>query len=58
VANFLDFAPILELAESEGASSDPEYGEAKPYLEPFARLVAGTRKDGDVVLSRTRVELR
>jgi len=58
VANFLDVAPILELAESEGASADADYGEAKPYLEPFARLVAGTRKDGDVVLSRTRIEFR
>lgn len=58
VANYLDVAPILELADSEGASDDPGYREAKPYLEPFARLVAGTRKDGDVVLTRTRVELR
>ncbi len=58
VANFLDVAPILELVDSEGESSDPGYQEAKPYLEPFARLVAGTRKDGDVVLSRTRIEFR
>ena len=57
-SNYLVFAPILELAENEGAAQDEEYQKAKPYLEPFARLVAGTRKDGDVVLSRTRVEFR
>ncbi|CAN5548638.1 hypothetical protein BH20ACT19_BH20ACT19_12480 [soil metagenome] len=49
---------MLELAESAGAASDPEYEQAKPYLEPFARLVAGTKEDGDAVLSRTRIELR
>ncbi len=58
VANFLDVAPVIELAEAEGASSNPDYLKAKPYLEPFVRVVAGTKKDGDVVLSRTRVELR
>jgi len=57
-ANYLDVAPILQLAESEGASDDEGYVEAKPYLEVFARLIAGTKKDGDTVISRTRVELR
>jgi hypothetical protein len=57
-SNYLVFVPILELAENEGAAQDEGYQEAKPYLEPLARLVAGTRKDGDVALSRTRVEFR
>lgn len=57
-SNYLDFAPILELAESVGAAEDEGYLEAKPYLEPFARMVAGTKKDGDIVFSRTRVEFR
>jgi hypothetical protein len=57
-SNYLDFAPILELAENEGAASDADYQKAKPYLEPCARLVAGTKKDGDVVLSRSRIEFR
>ncbi len=58
VGNYFDIAPILELADNEGAAEDPEYQEVKPYLEPFARVVAGTKKDGDVVLSRSRVEFR
>lgn len=58
VANYLEVAPVMELAESQGVSSDPDYLKAKPYLEPFVRVVAGTKKDDDVVLSRTRVELR
>lgn len=58
VGNYLDFGPVLELAESEGASEDPDYEEAKPYLVPLARLIAGTKEDGDVVVSRTRIEVR
>jgi len=57
-ANYLELAPILRLAESEGAGSDEEYLKAKPYLEVFSRLIAGTSRDGDAVISRTRVELR
>ena len=58
VANYFEVAPVIELAESEGASSNPDYLKAKPYLEPFLRVVSGSRKDDDVVLSRTRIELR
>ena len=58
VGNYLELAPILELVENEGEGTDPDYQEAKPYIEPFSGLVAGTKKEGDVVLSRTRVELR
>ena len=57
-ATYLEFAPILELAENEGATSDPEFLKALPYLEPLVRVVAGTKEDGDVVVSRTRVEVR
>lgn len=55
---YLDVAPVLELAENEGAASDPDYEKAKPYLEPLARVVAGTKEEGDVVVSRTRIEVR
>lgn len=59
VSNYVDLAPIFELAESEGADSDAGYREAKAYLKPFARVVAGTKEeDDDVLLSRTRVEFR
>jgi hypothetical protein len=47
VSFFLAFEPILELAESEGASADPDYQEAKPYLEPLGALVGGATEDGD-----------
>jgi hypothetical protein len=47
VSFFLAFQPILELAESEGASADPDYQEAKPYLEPLGALVGGATEDGD-----------
>ena len=45
---FLDFAPILSLAESTGqASSDPDYQMAKPYLDALDYFVAGSKVDGD-----------
>ncbi len=45
---FLDFAPILALAESTGqASSDPDYQMAKPYLDALDYFVAGSKVDGD-----------
>ena len=58
VANYLDVGPVLRLAESQGASSDPDYRRAKPYLEAFSRVIAGTRKDDELVVTRGRVELR
>jgi hypothetical protein len=47
VSFYLAIEPILELAESEGAGSDPDFQEALPYLEPLGALVGGARKDGD-----------
>jgi hypothetical protein len=47
VSFFLAFGPILELAESEGASESPDYQEAKPYLEPLGALVGGATEEGD-----------
>ncbi len=43
--------PILALAESEGAGSDEDWQELKPYLEPLGALVSGARKDGDKLRS-------
>lgn len=57
-ANYIDIVPILRLAENEGAAEHPDYEKARPYLEPFTRAVAGTKEDGDVVISRTRIEVR
>jgi len=44
---FVSIAPILELAESEGAGSDPGYQTAKPYLHGLNFLVLGTGTQED-----------
>ena len=47
-ALYLELQPILRLAESTGATDDPDYQKAKPYLEAFTWLIAGSKRDGDV----------
>jgi hypothetical protein len=47
ISFFLAIEPILALADSEGASSDEDWQEVKPYLEPLGALASGARKDGD-----------
>ncbi len=42
---------VLALAEGAGATDDPDYAEAKPYLEKLDLLVAGTETDGDELRS-------
>jgi hypothetical protein len=56
-AGFVDFEPILALAESLGASSDPDYAIARPYLEKLDYLVFGSGKDGDFVTSKVVLAL-
>jgi uncharacterized protein DUF3352 len=51
-------APVLALAESSGSASDPDYQKAKPYLQAFDVIAAGSRKDGDTVRSRIAAGLR
>ena len=51
VSFYVAIPPILELAESEGAASDEDWQEAKPYLEPLDAVVGGARKEGDTVHS-------
>jgi hypothetical protein len=51
-------APVLALAESGGASSDADYQKAKPYLQAFDVLAAGSKREGDTVHSRLAVGLR
>ena len=52
LAGFVDFAPILKLAENLGAASDPDYALARPYLEKLGFLVLGSGKEGDFVTSK------
>jgi Protein of unknown function (DUF3352) len=51
LAFYLAIEPILELVDSTEAASDPDWQEAKPYLEPLEAIVAGARKDGDKLRS-------
>ena len=44
---FLDLPKVFRLAESEGAKSDPDYVQAKPYLDALTYLVTGSGSKGD-----------
>jgi hypothetical protein len=44
---FLDLPKVFKLAESEGAKSDPDYLQAKPYLDALTYLVTGSGTKGD-----------
>jgi hypothetical protein len=60
-----DFSPLLYtylpslfiVAELGGAGEDPDYRAAKPYLDAFSYLIAGTRIDDGVAVSRLVVGL-
>jgi hypothetical protein len=47
VSLFLDTGPALDLAESSGAATDPEYAQAQPYLEHLDYLITGASVDED-----------
>ncbi len=44
---FLDFPSVFSLAESSGAKSDPQYLQAKPYLDSLTYLVTGSGSKND-----------
>jgi hypothetical protein len=44
---FLDLPKVFQLAESEGAKSDPDYVRAKPYIDALSYLVTGSGSKGD-----------
>jgi hypothetical protein len=51
-AGFVDFGPIVTLAESLGATSDPDFAVARPYLDKLDFVAFGSGKDGDFVTSK------
>ena len=55
---FLSFAPVFALAEAEGAKADPEYQQAKPYLDAFDFLAAGSGSEDDRAIARFIVGLK
>jgi hypothetical protein len=44
---FVNLQPIFALAESSGAKSDPQYVQAKPYLDALNYVVTGSGSSGD-----------
>jgi hypothetical protein len=44
---FLDLPSVFAVAESSGAKSDPNYVQAKPYLDALSYLVTGSGSEGD-----------
>jgi Protein of unknown function (DUF3352) len=44
---FLDFPSVFALAKSSGAKSDPQYRQAKPYLDSLGYLVTGSGSSND-----------
>ncbi|MGH2957050.1 MAG: DUF3352 domain-containing protein [Solirubrobacterales bacterium] len=55
---FLDFAPVFELAENEGARGDPEFREAKPYIDGLDYLAVGSGDEDDRAQIRLLVGLK
>lgn len=55
----LSIAPVLELADRLGADRDPTYQrEVKPFLEPLAFVVFGSKLDGDTFVQRVVIGVR
>ena len=44
---FVSLQPIFQLAESQGAKSDPSFQQAKPYLDALDYVVTGSGSSGD-----------
>jgi uncharacterized protein DUF3352 len=44
---FLDFPKVFKLAEAGGAKSDPDYRQAKPYIDALSYLVSGSGTKDD-----------
>jgi hypothetical protein len=56
---FIDFVPLFELVDSfQQASEDPDYQQAKPYLDHLASLAVGGRSQGDRASVRIVLGLR
>ena len=57
VAFALQMDPVLDLVENSGGEDDPEYVEARKYLEQISTIAAGTETQGDQTLFRIVAEL-
>jgi hypothetical protein len=55
---FLDLPSVFRLAESTGSKSDPDYVQAKPYLDALSYVVTGSGTKGDQAEFKAVVGLR
>jgi hypothetical protein len=55
---FLSFAPVFQIAESQGAAKDPDYRQAKPYIDALDYLAIGSGSDDGRALVRFIVGLK
>ena len=53
----VDAAGLLKLIEGP-ASGDPDFAKAKPYLDMFELIAAGSKTEGDQLRTRVAVKLR
>ncbi len=58
IDGFLSFAPIFQLAESSGATADPDYQLAKPYLDSLDFLALGSGSEDDRAIARFVIGLK
>lgn len=55
---FLSLAPVFRLAEAAGAAQDPDYRQAKPYLDSLSFLASGSGTEDDRATLRMIVGLQ
>jgi Protein of unknown function (DUF3352) len=54
---YVHLPSFFEVAEQGGSAADPDYRAAKPYLDAFESLAAGTTIDDELALTRVTVSL-
>mgnify|MGYP001176705899 CR=1 FL=1 len=52
IDSFLSLAPVFQLAEGAGAGDDPDFRQAKPYLDSLAFLATGSGSEDDRAVLR------
>jgi len=58
VSGYLALPAVFQLADSLGAITDPEYQQARPYLERLNYLIFGSGEQGDFSTSKVIVGVR
>ncbi len=58
VSFYLAVDQVLQLVEDAGARSEPDYQEAKPYLDPLGALIGGTKGSGDDLQSAFKITVK